>query len=43
MLETNEGEPEDEPMIAALAVGETSMHKLFGLRVSQVKVYLILV
>lgn len=37
MLETNEGEPEDEPMIAALAVGETSMHKLFGLRVSQVK------
>ena len=37
MLETNEGEREDEPMINALDQGETSMRKLFALRVGQLK------
>lgn len=37
MLEINEGEREDEPMIAALDQGEVSMRKLFALRVGQLK------
>lgn len=37
MLETNEGEREDEPMIDALDKGQTSMRKLFALRVGQIK------
>ena len=37
MLETNEGEREDVPMINALAQGDTAMQQLFALRVSQLK------
>ncbi|CAN0466825.1 unnamed protein product [Laminaria digitata] len=37
MLETNEGEREDEPMINALDSGETDLRKLFALRVGQLK------
>ena len=37
MLETNEGEREDEPMINALDQGEADMRKLFALRVAQLK------
>lgn len=37
MMETNEGEREDTPMIEALARGDTTMRKLFALRVGQVK------
>ncbi len=38
MMETNEGEREDTPMIAALARGDTTMRKLFALRAGQLKV-----
>lgn len=37
MMETNEGEREDTPMIEALAMGDTSMRKLYALRAGQVK------
>ncbi|CAM9643513.1 unnamed protein product [Pylaiella littoralis] len=37
MMETNEGEREDTPMIEALARGDTTMQKLFALRASQLK------
>eukprot|EP00903_Cladosiphon_okamuranus_P019556 g17986.t1 len=37
MMETNEGEREDTPMIVALAKGDTSMRKLYALRAGQVK------
>lgn len=38
MLETNEGEREDLPMIEALAKGGVNMQKLFSRRVGQLKV-----
>lgn len=37
MLETNEGEREDEPMLNAVNQGGTSIRKLFALRASQLK------
>ncbi|CAN0000438.1 unnamed protein product, partial [Hapterophycus canaliculatus] len=37
MMETNEGEREDTPMIDALARGPSSMRKLYALRAGQLK------
>ncbi|CBJ30072.1 Kinase, NEK [Ectocarpus siliculosus] len=37
MMETNEGEREDTPMIDALARGNTDMRKLYALRAGQLK------
>lgn len=37
MMETNEGEREDTPMIDALARGTTDMRKLYALRAGQLK------